>query len=179
LQLQLLLPSPSSAFLLIQRKWQVSSSGVARKVPKEEIECETGSFAEKGKGADFFLLSKLPFASAGGGETARGAKDSGTADSAAAAGGAGAGAGVGAGAGGGGGGAVRWASSGSDPVCSASAALETSSASIGSGAGGAGFAVTTKRRRASEGGGVARVVGREVQDTAVDRTAKEGFQISA
>jgi hypothetical protein len=128
----------------------VSSGGIARKVPKEEIECETGSFAEKGKGADFFLLSKLPFASAGGGETAGGAKDSGTAASAAA-GGAGAAAGVGAGAGGGGRGAVRWASSGSDPAGSASGALGTTSASIGSGAGGGGFAVTTKGERAREG----------------------------
>jgi hypothetical protein len=48
---------------------------------------------EKGEGADFFLLSKLPFGSAGGGETAGATKDSGAA-ALAAAGGAGAGVGV-------------------------------------------------------------------------------------
>jgi hypothetical protein len=145
LQLQLLLPSPSSVFLLIQQK-RGERERTARNVPKEGNRC-AGRGKGGGGGADFFLLSKLPFGSAGGGETTGGAKDSGAAASAAAGG-----AGVGAGGGKGSGGAVCSALSGSNPAGSAAGASGTSSASVGSGAGGAtiggsGLAVATKRRR--------------------------------
>jgi hypothetical protein len=80
-----LLPSPSSVFFLIQQK-RGERERITRNVPKEGNRC-TGR--GKGGGADFFLLSKLPFGYAGGGETAGATKDSG-ATALVAAGGAGA-----------------------------------------------------------------------------------------
>jgi hypothetical protein len=82
LQLQLLLPSASSIFFLIQQK-RGEREQITRNIPKEGNRC-TGR--GKGGGVDFFLLSKLPFGSAGGRETVGATKDSGAAALAAAGG---------------------------------------------------------------------------------------------